>query len=180
MRGWAPAGLLDTYTTERHPIGAWVLDWTRAQVALMRTDERARALRAVVGDLIQTVTGTTYFVKRISGVWQRYDLGGGHPLVGAGVPDLDLADGSKPADHLAGGKALLLDPAGDLAEQAAGYDDRLTIVQATCPELPGLRGLLVRPDGFVAWAADDQARSGPLEDALVTWLGERAAVRVDA
>ena len=31
--GWAPEGLLDTYTTERHPIGAWVLDWTRAQVA---------------------------------------------------------------------------------------------------------------------------------------------------
>lgn len=30
-RGDAPDGLLDTYTTERHPIGEWVLDWTRAR-----------------------------------------------------------------------------------------------------------------------------------------------------
>jgi hypothetical protein len=36
----------------------------------------ARALRAVVSDLMETVSGTTYFVKRISGLWQRYDLGG--------------------------------------------------------------------------------------------------------
>jgi 2-polyprenyl-6-methoxyphenol hydroxylase-like FAD-dependent oxidoreductase len=45
VHGWAPAGLLDTYTTERHPIGAWVLDWTRAQVAVMRGDDYSRALR---------------------------------------------------------------------------------------------------------------------------------------
>src|SRR5580700_10138537 len=38
VRGTAPDGLLDTYTEERHPVGAWVLEWTRAQVALMRPD----------------------------------------------------------------------------------------------------------------------------------------------
>ena len=43
VRGQAPEGLLDTYTRERHPIGAWVLDWTRAQIALMRPDAHARA-----------------------------------------------------------------------------------------------------------------------------------------
>src|ERR1700761_7396692 len=32
-RGDAPAGLLDSYTAERHPVGARILDWTRAQVA---------------------------------------------------------------------------------------------------------------------------------------------------
>ncbi|MFC7640603.1 FAD-dependent monooxygenase [Streptosporangium lutulentum] len=83
VRGWAPEGLLDTYTTERHPIGAWVLDWTRAQIVLMRPDPRSRALREVVTELTETVTGTTYFAKQISGVWQRYDLHGDHPLVGA-------------------------------------------------------------------------------------------------
>src|ERR1700678_2377615 len=69
--GRAPVPLLDSYTAERHPIGAWVLDWTRAQVALMRPEPRARALSGVVRDLMDTVTGTTYFVKKISGGWQR-------------------------------------------------------------------------------------------------------------
>jgi hypothetical protein len=30
IEGWAPDDLLDSYTTERHPIGEWVLNWTRA------------------------------------------------------------------------------------------------------------------------------------------------------
>ena len=37
-------GLLDSYSSERHPVGAQVLDWSRAQVALMRpSPEFARA-----------------------------------------------------------------------------------------------------------------------------------------
>jgi 2-polyprenyl-6-methoxyphenol hydroxylase-like FAD-dependent oxidoreductase len=47
IRGDAPDGLLDSYTTERHPIGARILDWTRAQVALMQPDRHARALEAI-------------------------------------------------------------------------------------------------------------------------------------
>nr|BFF25820.1 hypothetical protein GCM10025732_37850 [Glycomyces mayteni] len=34
VRGWAPAGLLDTYEAERRPVAAAVLDNTRAQVEL--------------------------------------------------------------------------------------------------------------------------------------------------
>jgi len=34
VQGWAPESLLDTYTAERHPVGARILDWSRAQVAL--------------------------------------------------------------------------------------------------------------------------------------------------
>ncbi len=33
--GWAPEGLLDSYHTERHPVGARVLDNTRAQAVLL-------------------------------------------------------------------------------------------------------------------------------------------------
>ncbi|HEY2365745.1 MAG TPA: FAD-dependent monooxygenase, partial [Polyangiaceae bacterium] len=40
VRGGAPDGLLDSYTAERHPIGVRILDWTRAQVALMRPSSR--------------------------------------------------------------------------------------------------------------------------------------------
>src|ERR1700722_2828357 len=67
VRGWAPEGLLDSYTSERHPIGAWVLDWTRAQVAVMRGDAYSSAIRGVVTDFLGTKDGATYYVKRISG-----------------------------------------------------------------------------------------------------------------
>ncbi|MEU7187369.1 FAD-dependent monooxygenase [Streptomyces sp. NPDC045369] len=163
IHGHAPEGLLDTYTAERHPIGAWVLEWTRAQVAVMRPDPHARALRKVVRDLIGTVTGTTYFVKRISGVWQGYDLPGDHPLTGRSAPDLELADGSRLAGHLRDGQGLLLvltdDPetAGQAAEYASGYAGRLRVVTGRCPSRPELTGLLVRPDGITAWAAGTDA-----------------------
>jgi choline dehydrogenase-like flavoprotein len=152
----SPEGLLDTYTSERHPIGAWVLDWTRAQVALMRTDPQTRALRGVVSDLLATRDGTTYLAKQLSGVLHRYDLGGGHALAGSSAPDLELADGSRLAQHCADGRALLLDLAdsADLRALAAGWDGRVRVVTATIPSHPALTGLLMRPDGYVAWAAD--------------------------
>ena len=92
VQGWAPEGLLDTYTGERHPIGAWVLDWTRAQVAVMRGDANSSALRKVVTDFLGTRDGATHYVKRVSGLWQHYDLGDGHPLVGRTAPALRLED----------------------------------------------------------------------------------------
>ncbi|GHD98187.1 FAD-dependent monooxygenase [Streptomyces alanosinicus] len=181
VRGTAPVCLLDTYTAERHPIGAWVLDWTRAQIAVMRPDRHARALRRVVTDLALTTTGTTYLVTKISGIWQRYDLPGDHPLTGASAPDLVLADASRLGGHLHHGRALLLDLADDpgLRAHAEGYGDRLEVRTLACPDRPGLRALLVRPDGFVAWAADAadaaDADDKGLPEALERWLGVPAA-----
>ncbi|MEV7595998.1 FAD-dependent monooxygenase [Kitasatospora sp. NPDC089797] len=177
VQGWAPEGLLDSYTAERHPIGAWVLDWTRAQVALMRPEPGSGALRDVVTQLADTVAGTTYFVKQISGVWQRYDLPGEHPLVGRSAPDLELADGSRLADHLHDGRALLLDLTDDpaLRARADGHRDRLRIVTSRCPGRAGLAALLVRPDGFVAWAGDSGQAPDGLDEALDRWLGAARA-----
>ena len=175
VQGWAPEGLLDTYTSERHPIGAWVLDWTRAQVAVMRGDANARALRGVVSDFLGTRDGATYYVKRISGLWQRYDLGDGHPLVGATMPNPRLDDGTRLADHAHDGRALLVDLGGDdeLATLAKPYAGRLELVRGSCSDGAGVSGLLVRPDGFVAWAsADGTSDPAGLEAALTRWLGD--------
>ncbi|MFJ8493695.1 FAD-dependent monooxygenase [Streptomyces sp. NPDC094038] len=175
VRGLAPDSLLDSYTAERHPIGAWVLDWTRAQIAVMRPDRHARALRRVVTDLALTTTGTTYLVKQISGVWQRYQLPGEHPLTGRSAPDLELSDGTRLGDRLHAGRAVLLDLADDpkLRARAEGYGDRVDVVTAACPGRPELTGLLVRPDGFVAWAADGadgNDRGDDLDDSLTRWF----------
>ncbi|HKT01517.1 MAG TPA: FAD-dependent monooxygenase [Rugosimonospora sp.] len=174
VRGWAPEGLLDTYTSERHPVGAWVLDWTRAQVAVMRGDADSRALRGVVTDFLGTRDGATYYVTRISGLWQRYDLGDGHPLVGAAVPNLRLHDGTRLADHTHEGRALLVDLAGDdqVAALAKPYAGRLELVRGGA-DGAGVSGLLVRPDGFVAWAsAEGTSDPAGLEAALTRWLGD--------
>jgi 2-polyprenyl-6-methoxyphenol hydroxylase-like FAD-dependent oxidoreductase len=181
VQGWAPEGLLDSYTSERHPIGAWVLDWTRAQVAVMRGDSYSSAIRGVVTDFLGTTDGATYYVKRISGLWQRYDLGDGHPLVGATMPDLRLDDGTRLSDHAQQGRALLVDLAGDdhLAALARRYAGRLELVRgrsegsdgADNSVAAGLSGLLVRPDGFVAWASDHAGDPAGLGAALTRWLG---------
>ncbi|GAA2725488.1 MULTISPECIES: FAD-dependent monooxygenase [Streptomyces] len=178
VRGRAPEALLDSYTAERHPIGAWVLDWTRSQVSLMRPDAKTRALRTLMTELTGQTAVTTYLTTMISGAWQSYATDGtAHPLVGRSAPDLQLQDGSRLADHLHDGRALLLDLAGEpgLARRADGYADRLKVLSTTCATHPELRALLVRPDGITAWAAagpDDG--SAPLSEALAQWLGAPA------
>ena len=87
-KGWAPETLRDTYTAERHPIGAWALKWTRALVELMGPKRRDLELASLIADIIGGRYGATSLAKRISSVWQRYDLPGDHPLIGRSAPDL--------------------------------------------------------------------------------------------
>lgn len=171
IAGWAPEGLLDTYDTERRPVGAWVLDWTRSQIGVLRGDAKSAALRQVVADLLGTRDGATYAVKKISGVTQRVDLPGGHPLIGRYVPDLWLSDGSRLVDHGHDGGFLLLDrtPDGAYAAPAAAWSGRVRVVR---DELAAPAGVLVRPDGVVAWAADTiDTGADDLEAALRRWSG---------
>ncbi|MFJ1647554.1 FAD-dependent oxidoreductase [Streptomyces sp. NPDC088258] len=178
VAGWAPEGLLDTYDAERRPLGAWVLDWTRAQIGVLRGDAKSAALREVVADLLNTREGTTYAVKKVSGVDQRIDLPGDHPLVGRYVPDLWLADGSRLADHGHGGGFVLLDrtPDGAFARRAGAWAGRLNTVS---DDHAKPTGVLVRPDGVVAWASDASNTTGTtgtvsvtgLEAALRQWAG---------
>ncbi|OBA59781.1 FAD-dependent oxidoreductase [Nocardia sp. 852002-20019_SCH5090214] len=169
--------LLDTYTAERYPIGAWVLEWTRAQVALMRLDRRSKALRAVMSELLSTGDGATAVFKRISGVLHRYHLGGDHELIGTIAPDRDLSDGTRVAEHFATGQGVLFDFAdsAQLRAAAAPWQDRIRIVTTKpldASDVPGSRdaaGVLVRPDGYVAWAATDGTEG--LTTALTRWFG---------
>lgn len=68
IHGEAPDGLLDSYHAERHPVGARVLDWSRAQVAAMRPTPEGRALNAIFRDLMNTRDGASYFAGRVWGV----------------------------------------------------------------------------------------------------------------
>jgi 2-polyprenyl-6-methoxyphenol hydroxylase-like FAD-dependent oxidoreductase len=171
IRGWAPPGLLDSYHAERSPVGLDVIDDALAQCGLLANPSREGiALRdrfnAILGahpDLCQELA------VRLSGLAIRYPADG--LLAGQRVPDLDLRGG--PASTLYG----LLHPArfvllglGSAAVAPAGFAGRLDTATAQAvtvpPEWDGVRTVLIRPDGYVAWASRAAG-----EPPLTTWLG---------
>jgi 2-polyprenyl-6-methoxyphenol hydroxylase-like FAD-dependent oxidoreductase len=174
IRGDAPAGLLDSYLNERHPVGAQVLDWSRAQVALMRPTRSSRALEAIIRDLIDTRDGATYFAERVWGVSLGYDLGGGHPLTGRSAPDFELLDGTKLGELLEDGKGLLLDfdPDAPLQALASRWSDRITYVASDVSDRLGLDAVLLRPDGVVAWTGEAAPNDKEAAQAASRWFGE--------
>ena len=174
IRGDAPVGLLDSYLRERHPVGAQVLDWSRAQVALMRPSRSSRALEAIIRDLIDTRDGATYFAEHVWGVSLRYDLGGGHPLVGRSAPDFELVDGTRLGELLRNGRGALLDfdAGAPLQALASRWRDRIAYVPSDARDRLGLSGVLVRPDGFVAWAGEVAPNHEDAAQALSRWFGE--------
>ena len=174
IRGNAPLGLLDSYFSERHPVGAQVLDWSRAQVALMRPSRSSRALEAIIRDLIDTRDGATYFAERVWGVSLRYDLGSSHLLVGRSVPNFELTDGTKPGDHLRNGRGLILDftAHAPLQTLANRWGERISYIAGDAKDRLGLNAMLIRPDGFVAWATDDIPNLDEASRAASQWFGE--------
>lgn len=186
LRGEAPAGLLDSYHAERHAVGARVLDWSRAQVALMRPTPATRALEAIVRDLIATRDGATYFAERVWGVSLRYDLDAdnpaAHPLVGRGAPDFEFIDGTRLGGWLREGKGVLLDfeCSASLDALAGGWRDRVRYVASDAKARLGLRALLIRPDGCVAWASDITPDETELAHALTRWFGNPREAGGDA
>jgi 2-polyprenyl-6-methoxyphenol hydroxylase-like FAD-dependent oxidoreductase len=168
----APEGLLDSYYTERHPIGAQVLDWSRAQVSIMKTDPDARALYSIVRDLMNTRDGATYFAGRVWGVHTHYNLGSNHPLVGRGVPNFELEDGTKIGELMHNGQGMLLDfdKNDSLKKLASKYGDQLNYISGSAKEQLGLSAALIRPDGIIAWACDKNPDCSELQKAADCWF----------
>ncbi|WP_027685750.1 FAD-dependent monooxygenase [Rhizobium leguminosarum] len=172
VRGDAPDGLLDSYFTERHPIGEQVLAWSRAQVSIMRPSPHARAMEAIIRDLIATRDGATYFADRVWNASMRYDLGDGHALAGRSAPDFEWTDGTRLAALLADGRGLLID-FGDRAQLrpiARRWGDRVKYVRGDVKDRLGLTALLVRPDGIVAWACEGEANPEDAVEAGSRWF----------
>ncbi|WP_232837176.1 FAD-dependent monooxygenase [Lentzea terrae] len=138
VSGRAPAGLLQTYHDERHPVGARVLRTTRAQSLLGRED------LAPVRDLVAELNGKQ-LAELVTGLDTWYDprIPGDHPLLGRLAPNLPVVVDGRPttvSELLRPGRPVLL---------------------------PDLGGVLIRPDGHVAWVADPATLTAALE----TWTG---------
>jgi hypothetical protein len=183
VRDGMPDSLLDTYHAERHPVAARVLRTTMAMTALQRSDDRLEALRDTLAGLLELDAARRRLAGLLSGLDVRYDLGGGHPLLGRRMPDRDLttADGScRVFDLLHDARPLLLDLGGlDGFDAAAWSGVRLRVVRArsggawelpVLGEVPAPAAVLVRPDGHVAWVGEEAGADG-LAAALERWVG---------
>jgi 2-polyprenyl-6-methoxyphenol hydroxylase-like FAD-dependent oxidoreductase len=185
VKGTAPQTLLDTYHAERHPIGARVLRNAMAQMALLRPDDRTKALHGVTSELLGMGEPRRRFAAMMSGLDIHYDLGGGHPLVGRRMPDLDVVTADGPVRVFAllhDARPVLLDLGKPGGFDITGWADRVKLVDAKCVgawELPALGAVtapdavLIRPDGHVAWVGERP--DAGLADALTSWFGPPTA-----
>ncbi|MFK4687113.1 FAD-dependent monooxygenase [Streptomyces pristinaespiralis] len=160
----APRGLLDSYHAERHPVGAQVLQHTSAQrvLAAPNPSEDVAALRDIFIDLLRLPDTNRHLAGLMSGLSLSYELPGEHPLTGRRMPDADLVTEAGPtrlSTLFGSGHAVLLDLAGTVPA-GLRLPPRVDLVRATCTDDLGAVALLVRPDGYVCWAADSAAASG--------------------
>jgi hypothetical protein len=183
----SPDSLLDTYHAERHPVAARVLRTTMASVVLRRGDDRTKALRDTLSELLALDEPRKRCGAQMSGLDIRYGLGYADidtrdPLLGRRMPDLDLTTADGPLRlftllHTA--RPVLLNFGEPGSFDVSSWAHRLQLVDAKYAgatwELPTLGpvtapdAVLIRPDGYVAWVGD-QARQG-LAEALTTWFG---------
>ncbi|MFJ7418623.1 FAD-dependent monooxygenase [Streptomyces uncialis] len=181
VAGRAPETLLDTYHSERHPVGERVLRNTRAQGTLNLSGTPAAPLREVMSELIALPAVARHLSGMVSGFDIRYDVGErGHPLAGARMADreLELAGGGTERIarllHPARGVLITADGSGRTGRTAAGWSEHVDVVRvkgfpAGPEEGPAAtESVLLRPDGHVAWAAPG---GGRLTEALERWFG---------
>jgi hypothetical protein len=185
VSGNSPESLLDTYQAERHPIAARVLKLTLAQIALMRGDERTKALHENMTQLLSMDEPRKRYGAMMSGLDVHYDLGTGHPLLGRRMPDLELVTESGPRrvfTLLHDARPVLLNLGDPDSLGIAPWSDRISQLDARYAgvwELPALgavrapSAVLIRPDGHVAWVGS--GTNAGLVDALGKWFGPPTA-----
>ncbi|WP_435839623.1 FAD-dependent monooxygenase [Streptomyces caniferus] len=173
LRGHAPESLLDSYQAERHPVGKQVLRSSGAliRLALLHTapGRAVRTFAARVFNHLGPLSGRA--IRAVSGIGIAYAAGpGAHPLAGRRAPDIRLAGGGRLYALLRQGKFVLLTPADEPGGPRPAADRVVTASWRSARRT----ALLVRPDGYIAWATDATApaeRATALRSALLHWTG---------
>jgi 2-polyprenyl-6-methoxyphenol hydroxylase-like FAD-dependent oxidoreductase len=162
--GTAPSWLLDSYENERHPVGASVLRLTDAfnQLVLGRTKAQRLVQTIAIGTLTRIPRTKRMMAERLTGIGIGYPHERGEdPMVGRRMPDIEC-DGKRLYERLRDGKFVLV-------TAAPVTLDRPHVVHTVDkhPELPD--AMLVRPDGYVAWASERMPGASELSAAIDRW-----------
>ena len=136
-----------------------MLDWSRAQVAIMRPKPEARALHAIFADLMKTRDGATYVAERVWGISAD------------SAPNFAFEDGTTLGDLMHDGRGMLLDFDASAALEAWANEAGIKYVSRSAKERLGFTALLIRPDGVVAWKSGADANDGDIRQAAAHWFG---------
>lgn len=175
INGWAPDWLLDSYESERRPVGARVCMHARAQLALVHPIDRISHLREFFGELLKLDVVNRHLLEMTTTF--RYPVpSDAHPLVGQVVPETELitaTGATSVAARMHSGHAVVLDLSDGSADVgvAAAWSSTVDVVTARPAEGIDVAVVLVRPDGYVAYAGAD---ADGLGTALRYWFGEPA------
>ncbi|MFJ8003251.1 FAD-dependent monooxygenase [Streptomyces fagopyri] len=171
VNGHAAPALLDTYQAERHPVGRSVLRSSGGIVRLaMAKRPWTLALRAALTTVLSSVgPAGRKAAGQITGIGYAYRAPrGSHALVGTRVPDVALR-GGRLYEALRGGRFVLVTPGSAPRPYEAGdRKDRLVVEDWASDRRTTL---LVRPDGYVAWAAENPDEAA-VEAAVTAAVGD--------
>ncbi|WP_441961002.1 FAD-dependent monooxygenase [Mycolicibacterium houstonense] len=164
VRGQAPPWLLDSYERERHPVGAAVLRLTDAFNQVVLSSAATRRVRVMILGIVLRIPRTRRFLaERLSGIGIAYPRSKDEDwLVGRRMADVNCG-GTRLYELLRAGKFVLVTAApvdvGD-CDVVQAVDNR--------PELPD--AVLVRPDGYVAWASERLPHPAEVRAAIAHWM----------
>ncbi|MEC0583492.1 monooxygenase [Bacillus spizizenii] len=166
VKGAAPSWLLDSYHKERYPAAEELLRNTGVQTKLFDFTQAGLHLRSMMSELFAFPEVNRYVAGQISALDVRYEADPNmapHRLNGARLPDMELIlpDGSSERlySYLQNGTLVLL----SLTQEACDHSrlKGLRTVNASLAEpnekLRDVHTILIRPDGYVAWAVDASA-----------------------
>jgi 2-polyprenyl-6-methoxyphenol hydroxylase-like FAD-dependent oxidoreductase len=188
VTGEADDTLLDSYESERRPEIEALLEDVRRQCAIQFNFDREHiALKEFLEkEIIALPEVNLHLCKILAGFAARYPAAdGAHGIVGRRLPNMKVekkGDGSCTVfELLRRQQFLLLDLTGRDVEVKSQLDGRIVAANvsgaAGHPELVGVRAVLVRPDGHVAWAGSQSlADHVPLEE-IRRWVKPSTGAR---
>lgn len=161
----APGWLLDSYESERHPVGATVLRMTDAfnQLVLARSRVERFVQRLAVGTLTRIPPTKRMMAGFLSGIGISYPRPSreDHRMVGKRMPDV-ACDGGRLYELLREGKFVLV-------SREEIELDRSDVVRAVHHDAGLPAAVLVRPDCYVAWADDHPPTASHVATAIAHW-----------
>jgi 2-polyprenyl-6-methoxyphenol hydroxylase-like FAD-dependent oxidoreductase len=162
--GGAPDDVLDTYQSERHPIGRRVLLQSGMMARGVTLNPRiGRAIRNLLAPrLLRRPRIRDAVAGSFSGTELRYPhRRGEHPLVGTRATEIPLREGR--LTHLQRYAGFML-----IREHGEAPVDVPGVAEAERTDAGP--AVLVRPDGYIAWAGPTSDRTG-MTTALSRWTG---------
>jgi len=166
VHGTAAPWLLDSYEGERHPVGERVLKLTDTFNRLVLGQSKVRnALQALaIRAILRFPRSRLAMAERISGIGIGYPArpGAEHAWAGRRMPDLDC-EGTRLYEHLRDGRFVLV------TRDPLALDGLPAVRGVRSCALSGPAMVLVRPDGYVAWASEHLLSAPRTSAAIAEW-----------